>query len=64
MKKKRRVGVYIIRSTKEYGYGGFNDPLYWNNEDGWVDKGSGTRFSVIEMRNLRLPICGVWEALW
>jgi hypothetical protein len=57
----RKKGGWVIRSTKEYGWGGVKDPLYWNNEDGWVDKGSATVFGPIERLQVRLPIGGVWE---
>ena len=52
--------VYLIRSTTEYGWGGKRDPLYWSNEDGWVDKANATKFKAWEIWHLRLPIGGVW----
>ena len=52
--------AYVIRSTKEFDdWSGKS--LYWNNKDGWVDRDDATEFSPMEMRQMRLPICGVWE---
>ena len=32
------------------------EPLYWSNEDGWVDVKSATRFTEEESKLLQLPI--------
>jgi hypothetical protein len=38
-------------------------PLYWSNKDGWVDKKSADRFRPFEKASLRLPIGGEWVKL-
>jgi hypothetical protein len=41
-----------------------NQPLYWSNEDGWVDKGSATVFSKEEyLTTPYLPLGSEWEAV-
>lgn len=35
-------------------------PLFWSNEDGWVDIGSAARFTLEEMTRVRLPVGGAW----
>jgi len=47
---------YIIRSTeKEDG-----EPLYWNNEFGWVTRAYAEKFPD---KNFNLPIGGTWEEI-
>jgi hypothetical protein len=36
-------------------------PLYWSNDDGWVDRGSATIFTQLEAIHLNLPMGGCWE---
>lgn len=36
------------------------EPLFWSNEDGWVDKESATRFTTKQRENLNLPDEGRW----
>ena len=33
-------------------------PLYWNNDEGWVDKNSATNFDNTD--GLMLPVGGYW----
>lgn len=40
-----------------------DNPLYWNNEQGWVLFEDATRFSPEERFNLNLPIQGRWETV-
>tara|TARA_Y100000034_G_scaffold127663_1_gene180914 strand:- start:1019 stop:1420 length:402 start_codon:yes stop_codon:yes gene_type:complete len=53
--------IYIIRGTTKNetdpleGY-----PLYWSNEDGWVDYDSADQFSQEERDKLNLPMNGEW----
>lgn len=44
---------YIIKS----------EGVYWNNNDGWVDRPSATVFSKEERGKLNLPIAGDWVSL-
>lgn len=37
------------------------EPLWWSNEDGWVDARTADVFTEYEHRRLRLPAGGVWE---
>ena len=50
---------YVIRSTEarddEYGY-----PLFWSNDDGWVDRPSATVFSEEETKDPHIPLSGEW----
>jgi hypothetical protein len=45
---------YAIRSLDEFDDDGA--PLWWSNEDGWVDIGSSTRFLEEELSALHLPL--------
>ena len=36
-------------------------PLYWSNEDGWVDLSMATLFSDHDRNERRLPIGGEWQ---
>jgi len=45
--------MYLIRSL--------NEPLYWSNDLGWVDRQSATQFSHVEHLRLRPPAGGIWE---
>ena len=49
---------WVIISADPHDLGG--DPLYWSNEQGWVDKESAGRFTYSERCTLRLPIHGAW----
>lgn len=33
-----------------------DEPLWWSNEDGWVDEASATTFTDREREYLRLPV--------
>lgn len=37
-----------------------NEPLYWNNKDGWVDINAATEFSEIESLYFHLPENARW----
>jgi hypothetical protein len=50
---------YLIRSDHERDYA-TGEPLYWSNEDGWVDKTHATVFAENEMKYLNLPMTGEW----
>ena len=52
--------AYVIRSTTERD-SETNQPLYWNNRDGWVSREDADEFGIIERRELNLPIGGRWE---
>lgn len=53
---------YVIISTTEKD-DETGKPLYWSNDDGWVDLGSATRFSSEEKKKLNLPVGGKWWEL-
>jgi len=36
------------------------EPLFWSNNDGWVDKDSADRFTEEQKENLNLPDGGKW----
>ena len=50
-----RLVIYDQRSDAD-------DPLFWSNEDGWVDRDSATTFTTSEASATHLPIGGspVW----
>jgi len=54
------VPFIIVNTAKEID-DETGKPLYWNNDLGWVDKQSATRFKFSE--NLNLPIDGKWVAV-
>jgi hypothetical protein len=53
---------YVVISTTEKD-DETDEPLYWSNDDGWVDLGSATRFSSEEKKKLDLPIGGKWKLI-
>ena len=54
--------MYVIKSTTEKDDD--NKPLYWNNDDGWVDEKSATVFTDREMLAYKwLPLSSIWERL-
>jgi hypothetical protein len=50
---------FLIRATDERD-DETNEPLYWSNTDGWVDKASAARFTQHERDTVSLPIGGEW----
>ena len=56
--------MFIIRSVNEKDDSMWPYPpksLYWNNEDGWVDRASATLFTLQEVgKYMWLPIGGEW----
>lgn len=46
---------FIIRNFADRGD---DEPLYWNNDDGWGDRDSATRFNRLELGRIGLPTIG------
>lgn len=53
------VATFVIRSTGERD-DETGRPLFWSNDDGWVDRNSATVFSQDEAASKRLPMAGEW----
>lgn len=52
----------IVSSTLRTDDG--EEPLYWSNENGWVESDCADRFTESEKKRLNLPIGGEWERAW
>ena len=52
--KEAVAGMCVIRSREEFHSNG--KPLFWSNEDGWVDRKSATLFSKKETEEFDLPL--------
>lgn len=52
--------LWVIRYSRESGQ---EEPLWWSNDDGWVDARSATVFTDEQHLVLRLPLQGKWELL-
>ena len=46
--------IWIISNTVS------DDPTFWSNELGWVDRAGATEFTRQEKLTLNLPIDGIW----
>lgn len=51
--------LHVIRSTVEKDELTLR-PLFWSNEDGWVDRNSATVFSHVDSFRYDLPTGGEW----
>lgn len=64
---KRAVFVYVdpsvfdVLSGPDWEHDEHSDPLYWSNDQGWVDRDSCDVFDQTERDTLRLPVGGTWE---
>ena len=45
---------YVVRSVDD------DEGVFWNNEQGWVDRECATVFSAREMAQFNLPLGGEW----
>lgn len=50
---------YFIMSKEERDFEK-DVPLFWNNEDGWVNFDSATEFSEQEQKEFHLPLNSKW----
>jgi hypothetical protein len=59
MTDKDQAYVIILLDPEQYN----DEPLYWNNEDGWVDWLSATVFTPDERDRFNLPMDGAWKQI-
>lgn len=52
--------IYFICSNKDLDSN--DEPLYWNNQWGWVNISEADSFSEEEKTIFNLPINGFWKA--
>ncbi len=55
------MSQFYIRSFNENDDDG--NPLFWNNEWGWVNQSEADIFSGYEMIEFDLPMGGIWQKI-
>ena len=55
------TGQYLVKSTVETD-DDTNEPLYWQHDQGWVDRESASRYTRGEVETTPyLPADSIWE---